>query len=114
MNPRNDALTQFLYAQLLERVAAAINDLPEQERLVMTLYYYEELSFAQIGTAMGVSHTYASQIYASGLVNLRARLGDPVGKWNSTVHTSARLPTNGSTSREKTIRPPNPSEDKVC
>jgi DNA-directed RNA polymerase specialized sigma subunit len=31
---------QFLYSRLRKRIAAAINDLPERERLVMSLYYY--------------------------------------------------------------------------
>ncbi len=114
MNPRKDALVQFLYAQLRERVAAAINDLPEQERLVMTLCYYEELNLIQIGICMGVSQTRASQIHASGLLSLRARLGDPLGKWEPTVHTSARAPANGATPQKKTIRPPDGSEDRVC
>jgi hypothetical protein len=38
-----DGLGRFLYLQFQNRIAAAINELPEQERLVMTLYYYEEL-----------------------------------------------------------------------
>jgi RNA polymerase sigma factor for flagellar operon FliA len=76
VNPRNDALAEFLYTQLWRRVAAAIDDLPAQEKLIMTLYYFEELDLSQIGTAMGVSLTCASQIYASGVLNLRARLGD--------------------------------------
>jgi hypothetical protein len=110
---RNDAFVQFLFSQLQKRIAAAINDLPEQERLVMTLYYYEELNLAQIGTAIGASHSCASQIYGSGLLNLRARLGDPVGKWEPTIHLSARPPTNGSTAPKKTVRPPGTREDEA-
>jgi len=110
---RNDTLVQFLYFQLRKRIAAAINDLSEQERLVITLYYYEEFTLAEIGIAVGISHAVASQTYASGLLNLRARLGDPVGKWEPNVHTSARPPTNGTTAPKRMVRPPNPSEDKV-
>ena len=102
---RNDVLVQFLYSRLRKSIAAAINSLPELERLVMTLFYYEELSLVQIETVIGEAYTRVSQIYASGLVNLRSRLGDPVGTWEPTIHTSARPPTNGSKSAKKTVRP---------
>jgi RNA polymerase sigma factor FliA len=105
VDSRNDALVQFLYSRLRKRIAAAINDLPERERLVMTLYYYEELSLVEVGITIGESYTRTSQIYASCLLNLRSRLGDPVGKWEPTIHTSARPPTNGSESSKNTARP---------
>jgi RNA polymerase sigma factor FliA len=106
LDPHNNDLIQFLYSRLRKSIAAAINELPERERLVMTLFYYEELSLVQIATVMGESYTGVSQIYASGLMNLRSRLGDPVGTWKPTIHTSARPPTNGSKSAKKVIRPP--------
>jgi RNA polymerase sigma factor FliA len=87
-------------------MAAAINNLPERERQVMTLYYYEELSLVEVGITIGESYTRTSQIYASCLLNLRYRLGDPVGKWKPTIHTSARPPTNCSESSKNTARPP--------
>jgi DNA-directed RNA polymerase specialized sigma subunit len=43
VDSRRDGLIRFLYFQLRKRIAAAINDLTEQDRLVMTLYYYEKL-----------------------------------------------------------------------
>jgi DNA-directed RNA polymerase specialized sigma24 family protein len=106
LDPHNNDLIQFLYSRLRKSIAAAINELPERERLVMTLFYYEELSLAQVGTVIGESYTHVSQIYASGLVNLRSRLGDPVGTWDPTIHTSARPPTNGSKSAKKMVRRP--------
>jgi hypothetical protein len=113
VDSRNDVLVQFLYSRLRKRIAAAINDLPKQERLVLTLYYYEKLSLAEIGITIGESYTRASQIYASGLLNLRSRLGDPFGKWELTIHTSARPPTNGPESAKNTVRPPNTRDGKV-
>jgi RNA polymerase sigma factor (sigma-70 family) len=106
LDPHNNDLIQFLYSRLRKSIAAAINSLPELERLVMTLFYYEELSLVQIATIIGESDTRASQIYASGLVNLRSRLGDPVGTWEPTIHTSARPPTNGSKSVKERVRRP--------
>jgi RNA polymerase sigma factor (sigma-70 family) len=106
LDPHNNDLIQFLYSRLRKSIAAAINALSERERLVMTLFYYEELSLVQIGTVIGDSYTRVSQIYASGLMNLRSRLGAPVGTWEPTIHTGARPPTNGSKSAKKMIRPP--------
>jgi Sigma-70, region 4 len=106
LDSHNNDLIQFLYSQLRKTIAAAINELPERERLVITLFYYEELSLVQIGTVIGESYPRVSQIYASGLVNLRSQLGDPVGTWEPTIHTSARPPTNGSKSAKKMGRPP--------
>jgi RNA polymerase sigma factor for flagellar operon FliA len=56
----------------------AINGLPEEERLVIALYYFEEFKLTQIGIIMGKSESLVSRIYASGVFNLRARLGDQV------------------------------------
>jgi hypothetical protein len=110
---RNDGFVGFLYLQFQNRIAAAINDLPEQERLVMTLYYYEELSLVQIGFAIGEPYPRASQIYASALLNLRSRLRESIGTWQPTTHTSARPPTNGSGSMKKTVPPQDKADGKV-
>jgi len=59
---------------LKEKLAAAIEGLPERERLVMTLYYYEELTMREIGVALGVVESRVSQIHSSGVVHLRAAL----------------------------------------
>jgi DNA-directed RNA polymerase specialized sigma subunit len=60
----------------------------------MTLFYYEEFNLAQIAVAIGVSHSRASQIYTSCILNLRSRLEDPVGTWKPTIPVCARPPTN--------------------
>jgi hypothetical protein len=80
----------------------------------MTLYYYEELSLVQIGIAIGESYIRASQIYASALLNVRSRLQDAVGKWQPSIQTRARPPTNGSGSVKKMVPPPNKPDGKVC
>ena len=56
----------------------AINGLPEEERLVIALYYFEEFKLTHIGIIMGKPESLVSQIYASGVFNLRAWLGDHV------------------------------------
>jgi RNA polymerase sigma factor FliA len=89
---KGDSFLEVLYAMFRKRLAEAISGLPEEQRLVVALYYYEELTLAQIATIIEMSEFRTSQLYSSGVVNLRARLGD-IGKWERTVHTSARPPT---------------------
>jgi RNA polymerase sigma factor FliA len=60
LDSHNDDLIHFLYSRLRKTIAAAINELPERERLVMTLSCYEELSLVQIGTVIGESYTRVS------------------------------------------------------
>jgi hypothetical protein len=57
-----------------DRLINAINDLPERERLVMTLYYYEETTMREIGIILGVVESRVSQVHASAVLHLRARL----------------------------------------
>ncbi len=57
-------------------VAAAIDELPERERLVLSLYYDEELNLREIGEVLGVTESRVCQIHGQALARLRARLGD--------------------------------------
>ncbi|MCP5469920.1 MAG: FliA/WhiG family RNA polymerase sigma factor [Chlamydiales bacterium] len=52
----------------------AIQNLPDQEREVLTLYYYEEMMLKEIGKVMGVSESRVSQIHTKALLKLRHRL----------------------------------------
>jgi len=54
--------------------AEAIATLPERERLVMSLYYDEELNLKEIGAVLGVSESRVCQLHGQALVRLRARL----------------------------------------
>jgi RNA polymerase sigma factor FliA len=75
--PEDDPLFRFLHAETRERLTKAINDLPERERLVMTLYYYEETNMREIGIILDVVESRVSQIHASAVLHLRARLAMP-------------------------------------
>ena len=74
--PEEDPLFRCLRGELEERLADAIAHLPSRERLVMTLYYYEEMTMREIGLALGVVESRVSQVHASAVVHLRAALRD--------------------------------------
>ena len=72
--PDEDPLFCCLRGELKDKLTGAIEKLPERERLVMTLYYYEELTMREIGLALGVVESRVSQIHSSAVVHLRAAL----------------------------------------
>ncbi|HEB59873.1 MAG TPA: RNA polymerase sigma factor FliA [Gammaproteobacteria bacterium] len=57
-------------------LAEAIAGLPERERLVMALYYDEELNLREIGAVMGVSESRVSQIHSQAVIRLQARMAN--------------------------------------
>ena len=57
-------------------LATAISTLPERERLMMSLYYNEELNLKEIGEVLGVSESRVSQIHSQTIIRLRSKLGD--------------------------------------
>src|ERR1700728_3876583 len=74
--PEEDPLFHCLRSELEEGLTDAIACLPEGERMVMTLYYYEEMTMREIGLALGVVESRVSQVHASAVVHLRAALRD--------------------------------------
>src|SRR6202012_2518181 len=78
--PEEDPLFRCLRGELQERLADAIANLPERERIVMTLYYYEEMTMREIGLALGVVESRVSQVHSSAIVHLRAALRDFVSE----------------------------------
>ena len=59
-------------------LADAINRLAERERLVLTLYYYEGLTLAEIGEVLGVTESRVCQIHTKSVMSLRHRMTEPV------------------------------------
>jgi RNA polymerase sigma factor (sigma-70 family) len=52
-----------------------IDELPQKERLIISLYYYEQLTMAKISKILGVNESRVSQIHAHAMLRMRARLG---------------------------------------
>ncbi len=71
---RPDPLNKLLDNERVEIIARALDRLPEKERLVITLYFYEELNLKEIGEIIGVTESRASQIRSRALLRLRSYL----------------------------------------
>jgi len=75
MDPQAEAHT----AELKVRLAEAIESLPERERLVVALYYYENLTLREIGEVLGVTESRVSQLHTKSVLALRSRFqGSPL------------------------------------
>jgi RNA polymerase sigma factor for flagellar operon FliA len=62
--------------ELRRLLARAVNTLPEREKTVVTLYYYEGLTLAEIGQVIGVTESRVSQIHTKSVLQLRAKLAE--------------------------------------
>lgn len=60
--------------QFREALAEAIETLPERERLVLSLYYSDELNLREVGAVLGVSESRVCQLHGQAVLRLRARL----------------------------------------
>jgi RNA polymerase sigma factor for flagellar operon FliA len=69
-----DALTSIGQDEVKRVLAEAIEALPDKERLVVTLYYHEELTMKEIGQVMGYTESRISQLHTKSVVRLRGRL----------------------------------------
>jgi RNA polymerase sigma factor for flagellar operon FliA len=67
--------TALAQTEMREALGEAISRLPEREKLVVTLYYYEELTLREIGEVLGVTESRVSQLHTKAILRLKARLG---------------------------------------
>ena len=71
---KSDALTDLERAEMRTLLVESIGLLNDQERLVIALYYYEELTLKEIGQVMELSESRVSQIHTKSVLSLRAKL----------------------------------------
>jgi RNA polymerase sigma factor for flagellar operon FliA len=69
-----DPQVQFRLNELKEIIAKTIDTLPEKERLVISLYYYKELTMSEIGVVLNVTESRVSQIHSRTMFRLRTKL----------------------------------------
>lgn len=70
----NNPYNQLNIKTVKEVVARAIEELPERQRIVLSLYYYEDLNLKEIGQVLRVTESRVSQLHAQAVLRLRARL----------------------------------------
>jgi len=71
-----DPINMFEGEETKYILAKAINLLPEREKVVVTLYYYEGLTLAEIGQVLGVTESRICQMHTKAVLQLRARLAE--------------------------------------
>ncbi|WP_404472546.1 RNA polymerase sigma factor FliA [Vreelandella venusta] len=72
----NRLFDQLLGAQQRQALIEAIEALPEREKLLMALYYQEEMNLKEVGAVLGVTESRVSQLHSQAVSRLRARLHD--------------------------------------
>jgi RNA polymerase sigma factor FliA len=74
-SPFHDPLSFVESKDLVEKLGSGVAALPERDRLVVTLYYYEELTLREIGQILDLSEGRVCQILAQAVARLRGALG---------------------------------------
>ena len=69
-----DPEEKLVYAETEYALGKAIDNLPEKERLVVTLYYYEEMTMKEIGQVLDISESRVCQVHSSAILRLHTRL----------------------------------------
>ncbi|MEL7155038.1 MAG: RNA polymerase sigma factor WhiG [Actinomycetota bacterium] len=64
----------FEQVEVRQMLAQAINRMSEREKIVLTLYYYESLTLAEIGRVLGVTESRVCQIHTKAVLSLKSRL----------------------------------------
>jgi RNA polymerase sigma factor for flagellar operon FliA len=72
--PPSDPLARLERKELEKLLVDAIKELPRNERVLLGLYYYEELRMRDIGEVLGISESRVSQIHSKAILTLRAKL----------------------------------------
>jgi RNA polymerase sigma factor FliA len=71
---REGPMAVFEVEEMKHILASAINRLGEREKMVLTLYYYEGLTLAEIGQVIGVTESRVCQIHTRAVLQLRGRM----------------------------------------
>jgi len=72
--PQLDPFFVFHKSEIQGIMSTAIDTLPKKERLVVSLYYYDELTMKEIGKVLGVNESRVSQLHTKAMLRLRTKL----------------------------------------
>lgn len=88
--------------ELKETLIQIIQSLPEREQLVLSLYYYEHLTFKEIGLVLDVSESRVCQLHTKAVLSLRSKLKQAMMQTENLTQ-SERLPRHVSIHRSESI-----------
>jgi len=71
-----DPFSLCLRSEMKGFLAQAIGELPDRERQLLALYYYEELTMKEVGAVLGIGEARVSQLHSTAIVRLRARMNE--------------------------------------
>ena len=72
--PEDTPFFLCVHSEMKQLLTQVVAELPEKERQVLALYYYEELTMKEVGSVMGIGESRVSQIHTMAMIRLRARL----------------------------------------
>jgi RNA polymerase sigma factor for flagellar operon FliA len=72
--PQMDPFFVFHKSEIQSLLSSAVDTLPKKERLVVSLYYFDELTMKEIGKVLGVNESRVSQLHTKAMLRLRTKL----------------------------------------
>jgi RNA polymerase sigma factor for flagellar operon FliA len=90
-NPFQDPLVCVEGKDLVQKLTSAIDTLPERERLVVSLYYHEELTLREIGEMLELTEGRICQIHSQAVSRLRQALEDTATKDEPLINPRKRV-----------------------
>ena len=86
--------------ELRDRIAEALENLPEREKLVIALYYYENLEWSEIAEVLRVPEPRVSKLHTNAVLRVRAHLAEATSMPSSGTHTPEVREQEGRTARD--------------
>jgi RNA polymerase sigma factor for flagellar operon FliA len=71
-----DPLSDLIQQDMWDLLGEAIEQLPEKERMVITLYYYEELTMREIGGVLGITESRVSQLHSQAILRVKGKIAN--------------------------------------
>jgi RNA polymerase sigma factor for flagellar operon FliA len=72
-----DPLSLLEESDIKEALAGLIEELPEKEKLILSLYYWEELTMREIGKTLDLTESRVCQLHGQALLRLKVKMGKP-------------------------------------
>lgn len=91
--PDEDPFFLCLKSEMKSLLVTAVGELPERERQLLALYYFEELTMKEVGEVLGVGEARVSQMHSAAVLRLRARLQELLASRPPSNHTHGSSPS---------------------